>query len=333
MRLTGIHGLDYCLVMRLLILLLALNAPVLGAQGLLPAFPESASNANSLQLEAVWLLTPEGPSTSPLERLVKAGALPSERHGLRATSNDGPSLGASLALDHGTPAMALLCHSGASLVSLGALAEHCLLAEIDSPADVLGETMRSAQAKVSWRDPGAGLDLSFGLFWLRPQAAANPLGLALPLSGHTWASPAFGPQLRGVSLGVSKAFYVGEELKLILGGSLTRQELRLPGLAPSFDSSLVDMSLALERGPFSGILNSRLLQSDAGGASWQAIDLGIAWRTPWHGQLTVGARNLLGKSAPPALTPSQALGFGAETSLMDEPSQGRVPFVRYRQDL
>jgi hypothetical protein len=319
--------------MRLLILLLALNAPILGAQGLLPAFPESSSDSASLQLEAVWLLTPQSRSTSPLERLVKTGTLPSERLGLRATSDVGPSLGASLALEHGTPAMALLCRSGASLVSLGAMAEHCLLAEIDSPADMLGETMRAAQAEVSWRDPGAGLDLSFGLFWLRPQAALNPSGLALPLSGFTWSSPTFGPQLRGVSLGVSKAFYVGEELKLILGGSLTRQELRMPGLNPAFDSNLVDMSLALEKGPFSGILNSRLLEGEASGARWQAIDLGIAWRTPWHGQLTVGARNLLGKSAPPALTPSQALGFGAETSLMDEPSQGRVPFVRYRQDL
>lgn len=319
--------------MRLLILLLALNAPVLCAQGLLPALPESSPDSASLHLEAVWLLTPENRLTSPLERLVNPVSLPSERHALRASSNSGPYLGASLALEHGTPAMALLCRSGAPLISLGAMAEHCLLAEIDGRGDMLGGNMRAAQAEMSWRDPAAGLDLSFGLFWLKPQALANPLALVMPLAGSSWTSPTFIPELRGISLGVSKAFYMGEELKLILGGSLTRQELRMPGLVPSMDSNLMDLSLALEKGPFSGILTSRLLQAEASGARWQAIDLGIAWRTPWHGQFSVGARNLLGKTPPPALTPAQALGFGAETNLMDEPSQGRVPFVRYRQDL
>ncbi len=319
-------------MIRLLILLVALHAPLLGAQSLSPAAGGTV-DSGSLQLEAVWLLGSEEPAASPLERLVSPGSLPSQHVGLRSATSPRPAFGASLSLDRGTPAMALLCRSGAPLVSLGAMAEHCLLAQIEAPADLMGGLLRSSQAEISWSEPAAGLDLSFGLFWLRGQNSAFVLDSNLRASGLGWTSPLQVPDLRGFSFGASKSFIVGEELKLVLGGSMARQEMRMPGLASPLDSSLLDLNLALEGSAFSGILNSRHYRPDGGAARWQAIDLGIAWRTPWHGQLSFGARNLLGKRAPPTLTPSQALSFGAQADLMDEPSQGRVPFVRYRQDL
>lgn len=320
-------------VIRLLLLMLALHAPLLGAQSLLPAATVVSGDSGSLQLEAVWLLGAERPSASPLERLVAPGSLPSQHVGLRSSASPTPSFGASLTLDRGTPAMALLCRSGAPLVSLGAMAEHCLLAQIDAPVDLMGGLLRSGQAEISWNEPTAGLDLSFGLFWLQGQNSAFALGSSLPLAGLGWASPPQVPNLRGVSFGATKSFIIGDELKLVLGGSLARQEMRLPGLISPLESSFLDLNIALENGAFSGILNSRHYQPGGGAARWQAIDLGIAWRTPWQGQLSFGARNLLGKRSPPSLTPSQALGFGAQPDLMNEPSQGRVPFVRYRQDL
>jgi len=314
-------------------LLFALLAPSLGAQGLLPANPGLAGDGDaSLQLEAVWLLTPEDRSASPLERLVSPGSLPSQRAGLRTTAA-GPSLGASLSLERGTPAMALLCRSGAPLVSLGSMAEHCLLAEIDAPADLMGGLMRSTRAELNWHSPSAGLDLSFGLFWLRPESAFPSYGPGLAAPATSWDFALSAPELRGISLGASKSFFVGDELKLILGGAFAHQELRLAGLGPVQEGSLLDLSLTLESGAFSGVLSRRQYLPDVGGQRWQAVDLGLAWRTPWHGQLSLGARNLLGKPSPHSLTPTQALGFTSETDLLDEPSQGRVPFVRYRQDL
>ena len=59
-------------------------------------------------------------------------------------------------------------------------------------------------------------------------------------------------------------------------------------------------------------------------SQWNTLDLDFAWRTPWNASLSVGARNVLDQPAPNA-------------SGIDEPGMddflGRVPYVRYQQDL
>lgn len=61
---------------------------------------------------------------------------------------------------------------------------------------------------------------------------------------------------------------------------------------------------------------------DTGGPDkWEAFGLGLSWRTPWSGQLTVGADNVVTRGKNP---------FAPSANQDDE---GAVPYVRYEQDL
>ena len=51
------------------------------------------------------------------------------------------------------------------------------------------------------------------------------------------------------------------------------------------------------------------------------MGLGLTWRTPWSGQLSVGADNVVTRGRNP---------FSTNGSKDDE---GTVPYVRYQQDL
>jgi len=57
------------------------------------------------------------------------------------------------------------------------------------------------------------------------------------------------------------------------------------------------------------------------------FDVHFTWRTPWNANLSVGATNLLGAGSDNAAN--------AETTPADplEPIYGRIPYVRYKQDL
>ena len=54
---------------------------------------------------------------------------------------------------------------------------------------------------------------------------------------------------------------------------------------------------------------------------FEGLGLGITWRTPWSGQLTVGAENVITRGKNP---------FAPSNDTSDE---GTVPYVRYEQDL
>ena len=55
------------------------------------------------------------------------------------------------------------------------------------------------------------------------------------------------------------------------------------------------------------------------GKKWTALDLGVSWRTPWRGEISVGAQNLW---SAPLDAPRDA-----------DPNQARTPYIQYRQDL
>lgn len=313
----------------LLPLAFALTALPLAAQGLRPDAVLPRGDSDGLQLEAVWLLDQAKPTASPLERLMEPAVLPSQRHGLRPETGSGPRLGASLSAERGAGAMALLCRQGAALSNLGALAEHCLLATIDADDDLLGGLMHSRQAGLELRDGIGGIDFGFGLLWLRPSPSVAPNGWG----GIGPLAPALLPELRATEFALSRDFALGEGVRLVLGGSLTQQQWRSPALASALETRFADLSLALELGDFSGLLSGRrYFAADAGTSALQVLDLGVSWRTPWQGQLSVGAHNILGRQATPNPA-AQAFGLGADVDLLDDLPQGRVPFVRYRQEL
>jgi hypothetical protein len=101
----------------------------------------------------------------------------------------------------------------------------------------------------------------------------------------------------------------------------------LPGTAPlALDQAAVQVGLF--RGPFSGGITGRVLRPAGGleapGALWGGLDIGFAWRTPWRGELSIGARNVVGGSREPLPAPA--------APVIDE-ATARTPYVRYTQDL
>ena len=113
-----------------------------------------------------------------------------------------------------------------------------------------------------------------------------------------------------------------------LGASIGRIRL-LPGNLLGIGT--VDqkaLSFGVDRGPLSGLITGRTMQPEATAVSglnpdrrWSAIDLGVTWRLPWRGELSVGAQNVWSSGN----APTGPVG--------PEPDQSRTPYVQYHQDL
>ncbi|HUO83209.1 MAG TPA: TonB-dependent receptor [Gammaproteobacteria bacterium] len=105
-------------------------------------------------------------------------------------------------------------------------------------------------------------------------------------------------------------------------------------LQGTFDPDLrAAVSLGWSRGDFSASILGNHVTTTSNGAgamlsSWTTWDASVGWATPWNGKITVGARNLFDRDPP--TTP--AIGNPNYTEQLHDVF-GRVPFVRYEQNL
>ena len=60
-----------------------------------------------------------------------------------------------------------------------------------------------------------------------------------------------------------------------------------------------------------------------GQAKWEGLGIGLTWRTPWSGHLSVGADNVVTRGKNP-------FSLGNDGGQADD---GAVPYIRYEQDL
>ena len=86
------------------------------------------------------------------------------------------------------------------------------------------------------------------------------------------------------------------------------------------------LSFGVDRGPLSGTIVGRTMQPTLPGSlstdrRWNSIDLGVTWRLPWQGELSIGAQNVWSSGTP------------VNTPAGPEPDQSRTPYVQYHQDL
>jgi hypothetical protein len=114
-----------------------------------------------------------------------------------------------------------------------------------------------------------------------------------------------------------------------LGASVGRVRL-LPGNLLGINTlDQKAVSFGVDRGPLSGSIVGRSMAPEAGipGSGynperrWNSIDLGVTWRLPWQGELSIGAQNLWSS------------GNSVNTPAGPEPDQSRTPYVQYHQDL
>ncbi|MHB1058777.1 MAG: hypothetical protein ACYC0F_12950 [Rhodanobacter sp.] len=121
---------------------------------------------------------------------------------------------------------------------------------------------------------------------------------------------------------------LGNKSGIDLGASVGRIHL-LPGNLLGINTlDQKALSFGVDHGPLSGVLIGRTMQPQAGipgnlnaDRRWNSIDLGVTWRLPWRGSLSVGAQNLWSSGSP------------ANTPVGPEPDQSRTPYVQYHQDL
>ena len=73
-------------------------------------------------------------------------------------------------------------------------------------------------------------------------------------------------------------------------------------------------------GAFSASVFGRVVEVPGQPGKWEGFGVGLTWRTPWSGQLSVGADNVVTRGKNP-FSPTKG------------EDEGTVPYVRYQQDL
>lgn len=165
-------------------------------------------------------------------------------------------------------------------------------------------------------------DVSYGLSWLQPVERIAPLAAASTLPTLVLpdvALHAAGPETNLFARG---RWHFERGGGLDLSASYGRGQYTAAGaLASMVDLDQLSLSLGVDRGSLRGAIVGHVLSSDdplLAGRRWTTLDLGVSWRTPWSGELSVGAQNLWSTQTSPN---------------RDSDNQARTPYIQYRQDL
>ncbi len=218
------------------------------------------------------------------------------------------------------PRYGLLCGSA----DAGTLDDQCLVTQLGRPT---APTNGQLTAQVGTRI-GRGEWTGFS------STRRSSTDSLLPGTTLSLATPELAPLsgLPGVGfeqndLGIVGDLKIGEQGWIRLGGSVARARL-LPansmligGVAPRWNSRT--LSVGGGYGAIGGEVIGRVVRVPGEPESYGTLGLGLTWRTPWAGRLTVGAQNLMSTGENPVAPRAKA----------DEREEGRVPYVRYQQDL
>jgi len=182
------------------------------------------------------------------------------------------------------------------------------------------------------------LDLSYGLGWFRHDYAPAPASRTpIDLFGAL-GNPQFPtlliPGLESSNVQNAEFSALGRwrfdgSASVDLGASLSHMQLTAPlGNTPLTSLNQAAVTFGLRYGSFSGNVTGHLLgpaDSFNAGSRWAGLDIGLSWRTPWQGQLSVGTQNLWSSGALP--------NVNEPGSREVDSNQARIPYVQYHQDL
>ena len=216
------------------------------------------------------------------------------------------TLDTTLGLDAGD-SLALLCDRKNGLAStLGNLSNNCLLASMGNGVDAGGSRRSSVGA-------------TFG-------HGSSRLGASLG-SGHdtlpAWLTPGRpGARVEGNDITLIARKDLGSQGYVSLAGTMAKARLVAPEDMPALADHWNSRSLTVGGGvgAFGANIVGHVVDTP-GQPKWEAFGLGLTWRTPWSGQLTVGADNVVTRGKNP---------FSPDASGEQD---GTVPYVRYEQDL
>ena len=220
------------------------------------------------------------------------------------------SLDATFGLEAGD-SLALLCNRKSGIVgALGNLPNNCLLAALgDSLDDDNRNGSRRGSATLAFARDNGKLGVTAGSghdtlpVWLVPGATRNQVDVN--------------------DLTVFAQKNLRNEGFVSIAGTVAKARLVPASQAPELADRWSSKSLAVGGGfgAFGASIVGHVVDTP-GQPKWSGLGLGLTWRTPWSGQLTVGADNVVTRGK----NPFSAAGSG-------ESEDGTVPYVRYEQDL
>jgi hypothetical protein len=217
------------------------------------------------------------------------------------------SLDSTLGLEAGD-SLALLCNRKTGVGGgLGNLPNNCMLATLGAGLDDNGSRRVSANAAINRN--GGKLGISVG-------------------SGHdtmpAWLTPgATNSRVDVNDLTIFGQKNLGRQGFVSIAGTVAKARLASPNEFPDLADRWSSKSVAVGGGigAFGASIVGHVVDTP-GQPRWEGLGLGLTWRTPWSGQLTVGADNVVTRGKNPFST-------GADPA----DAEGTVPYVRYEQDL
>lgn len=299
-----------------------------------------STHAWAQDTQQIWSARPSlrlGSDLVPAQSLVSPLANASSEQGAHVVfDHQGRiSLSAGLGTDSNhNDALATLpwCAEASGLLRVGAFGRDCLMQgtlQLELPGRVA-----TAATGAQWRGDRFDLSLAYGYSWLLPNTA-DRLNVPYLAPQDLSLSSALGtqPLLPGMSgeaqgLGLNSQWRLTAASAVQLNAALHQLRLRSGSATPVLDLQQAMLDVGMNYGAFSGNVTGRVnrLNEQPGypNSYWSGIDIGVSWRTPWRGELTVGARNVVSKSERDEPTP-------VERTLSE--TSARTPYVRYKQDL
>lgn len=219
------------------------------------------------------------------------------------------SLDAAFGLSSGD-SLGLLCNSSRG-TSIRGLASHCMLASLGEEDDD-----RASGRRIS---ATTSFSRSAGRIGVTAGTARDTLPGWLSNTGKVPAA-----RMEQNDLTVFGQKNIGREGYVSIGGTYAKARLvpmsdASPALVDQWDSK--SLSFGGGYGPFSANIVGRVVDVPGQPGKWEGLGLGLTWRTPWSGQLTVGAENVITRGKNP---------FSPKNESNDE---GTIPYVRYEQGL
>lgn len=218
------------------------------------------------------------------------------------------TLSAAFGLDS-SESLGLLCNNRNGIgSSISSLIAYCNVAMVNDDASSSNDQHFNASASLSRPEGKLGLSVGTGRDTL-----------------PAWMSPGSSSagRFEQNDLAVFGQKNIGREGFVTIGGTLARARL-----VPASELSIIpdrwnskSFSFGGGYGPFSGSIIGRVIDAPGQPGKWEGLGVGLTWRTPWSGQLTVGAENIVTSGKNP---------FAPDAPIADD---GTVPYVRYEQDL
>ena len=139
-----------------------------------------------------------------------------------------------------------------------------------------------------------------------------------------WLTPGSRNRVEQTDLALFAEYNIGRSGVVSIAGTTAKARLmpatEMPRLVDEWNSK--GLSISGGAGAFRASVFGRVVEVPGQPGKWEGFGVGLTWRTPWSGQLSVGAENVVTRGKNP-FAPSSAKGE----------EEGTVPYVRYQQDL